>query len=175
MKGKRPRYLFSLKSVLVMTVVLALFTGVNFRPTPLHGYSWLVFKPYRDSAKTMDRIVGGPILRGDLGQIQGMEVPAKVSQMGWPLVFRRDLLTSDPFPSDYEAWFVHPYAGEVQDLETAMEPSRDWIRALPSFGSTSFRRLAANFGIAIGISLAASFGLEFIILRRWRAKRSGPR
>ena len=158
MKGKRPRYLFSFKSILLMSIVLALFAGVNVRPRECPGFSWMMATPLEVS--------GRPVK-------PGVSARADVMGQGWPGIFRRYTRSEHPPSSE------HSELRLVWRLDPPAVPSASPRPAPGTFegpwpGYADHTRLAINVLFALAVALGAGLALELLLfLRRRRATLLG--
>ena len=90
---------------------------------------------------------------------------AIVSNQGWPLVFRCDLISENPFPARLSEGYLW-YGGESNEI--VGWGWDEWDGPRP--GETRYINLVYNMGFAIAIALGSGIGAEWI-LRRRRAKQ----
>ncbi len=158
MKGKRPRYVFSLKSVLLMSMVMALFTGVNLREQEVHGYlHWNAMQPTGTQSRSMED-------HGRTGVV--------VVDWGWPLVIRRSVRIEAPIELSSFDLGVQTWTSLPEDLQVSTSLPGDLddyiFSCLPVRGTIAGKSVAMNALLGIGISALAAGLLEWRLRRRRR-------
>lgn len=166
MKGKRPRYAFSLKSLLLMICVMALFAGANLKERSYPRFVWDE-RPLPTGAPGSS-IVTAPLWRH----------PAHVMGQGWPIIFRSYWDSEAELPA-YDASKVRLEFVGVSDTVINSRLQYWWLdfsgqNHQPGWPTgTNYGYLAKNLLLAVVTSLALGIASERLFFRRRRAKGVG--